>query len=46
MAYIGSYPADRTSGAKPRDEYVGNGSNEDWGLVDGAVTSELDFGSI
>lgn len=26
MAYIGSYPADRTSGAKPRDEYVGDGS--------------------
>ena len=44
MAYIGSYPADRTSGAKPRDEYVGDGSTTTFTLsqeVPGAFESNV-----
>ena len=32
MAYIGSFPADKTSGAKPRDEFTGDGSTVNFTL--------------
>ena len=32
MSYIGSQPADQTSGAKPRDEFVGTGSQTNFTL--------------
>jgi hypothetical protein len=44
MAYIGSYPADRTSGAKPRNEFVGDGSTVNFTLsqeVPGAFESNV-----
>jgi len=42
--YIGAYPADRTSGAKPRDEFVGDGSTTTFTLsqeVPGAFESNV-----
>jgi hypothetical protein len=42
--YIGSYPSDRTSGAKPRDEFTGDGSTVNFTLsqeVPGAFESNV-----